>query len=76
MRDDGRKEQSRWWEILIPFFVLVVGLNALTTPLGNGVYAMLGVLISTLAAWTSIVLVRRCGVMKFMQRLKRGQLGL
>lgn len=60
----------RWWEILVPLFVLVVGLNALPTPLDRGVYAFVGVLLSALGAWFSVVLVRRCKFLEFCKRLR------
>lgn len=59
----------RWWEILVPLFVLVVGLNAMPTPRDNSLYAFLGVLISTLAAWFAVVLLRRCGLFAFLKKL-------
>ncbi len=72
MQDDGgRKFQAHWWEILVPLFVLLVGITALSrTPLDHAGYALLGVLICALAAWFSIVLARRCGLFNIFDRLK------
>lgn len=71
MIDDRRKQGARWWEFLVPVFVLVVSLNALPTPLGNAKYALAGVLLSAAAAWSALALWRRCGLAEFLERLMR-----
>lgn len=71
MQENSRPRfQARWWEILVPVFVLVVGVTALSKPLDHAIYALLGVLICALAAWFSIVLARRCGLFNIFDRLK------
>jgi hypothetical protein len=67
-----RRFQARWWEILAPLFVLVVGVTALSKPLDHAVYALLGVVICALAAWFSVILVRRSGLLQIFERLRNG----
>jgi Kef-type K+ transport system membrane component KefB len=74
MMDDRRKDARRWWEILVPLFVLVVGLSAPPKPLDHGIYALFGVLICAVAAWLAVVLVRRCRVVEFLKKLGSEQI--
>ncbi len=73
MQGDRRRFQARWWEILIPVFVLLVGVTALSrSPLDHAGYALLGVLFVALIAWFSIILLRRCGFLQIFERLWHG----
>ncbi|HWD22868.1 MAG TPA: hypothetical protein VG591_07050 [Burkholderiales bacterium] len=73
MLDGGRSRfQARWWEILVPLFVLVVGVTALPKPLDRAAYALLGVLLCAAAAYLALVLGRRSGVLEFFDRFRNG----
>jgi hypothetical protein len=62
----------RWWDILVPIVILVVGLAALENPLGHAGYAAAGVLLCAAAAYVALLLGRRSGVLEFFDRFKSG----
>lgn len=70
---DRRKSHARWWEILVPVFVLVVGVTAVSrTPLDHAGYALLGVFFVAVISWFSIILLRRCGFLRIFEHLWHG----
>jgi hypothetical protein len=62
----------RWWDILVPIGIVVVGLAALENPLGHAGYAAAGVLLCAAAAYAALLLGRRSGVVEFFDRFRNG----
>jgi hypothetical protein len=62
----------RWWDILVPIVVVVVGLAAPENPRGHSGYAVAGVLLCAAAAYAALLLGRRSGVVEFFDRYRSG----
>jgi hypothetical protein len=62
----------RWWDVLVPIVIMVVGLAALENPLGHAGYAAAGVLLCAAVGYVALLLGRRSGVVEFFDRFKGG----